>query len=246
MTRFKTEDVLSVTTGILMGEIGGVSSGTRSSETMSVRDRVPTLEKEIGMLGSDLARWRDEMGLTQPFAAKLLGLSGSTINQYEMAADKPLPRVVALACAALKAKVAPYAATDVELAELDLTRREAMLPPRRGPIPRIVAEKRLAEVLELLDQGMTQAEAGRRLGLNPPVVSRMLARSRKGRSPHFWTERETAIVAEHYPLGGADAVQAFLPHRTVSAIHGKAFKLGLVRDRAAVADSHGEPDEVLE
>lgn len=42
-----------------------------------------------------------------------------------------------------------------------------------------------------------------------------------------WTTRELAIVREHYPSGGIDAVLAQLPHRTRSAVYNKANTLGV-------------------
>lgn len=40
----------------------------------------------------------------------------------------------------------------------------------------------------------------------------------------FWTTSEIATVKAHYPTGGAKAVKALLPHRTIGAIYQQAQK----------------------
>ena len=63
------------------------------------------------MTPEDFRQWRSAMGMTQQQAAGMLGLSKSTIELYESGKrrdnDQPveIPRVVALACAALRREV---------------------------------------------------------------------------------------------------------------------------------------------
>ncbi|MET4636133.1 helix-turn-helix domain-containing protein [Kaistia defluvii] len=57
--------------------------------------------------------WRDEMGMTQSQAADALGVARGTILNYESGSRRDdgrpvaIPKTVALACAALRAGLAP-------------------------------------------------------------------------------------------------------------------------------------------
>ncbi|UPJ55384.1 hypothetical protein [Bradyrhizobium sp. 192] len=51
------------------------------------------------------------------------------------------------------------------------------------------------------------------------------------RHERFWTEEENAIIKAHYPNGGAAAVLARLPSRTLSGVYGQAKKLGAAATR---------------
>lgn len=66
------------------------------------------------MTPTDFKNWRKAMGLTQAKAAEVLDLSPSTIEFYEAGkrrgsgAPAPIPRTVALACAALAAGIGEW------------------------------------------------------------------------------------------------------------------------------------------
>lgn len=47
------------------------------------------------------------------------------------------------------------------------------------------------------------------------------------RAPKAWTERDVALLREHYPGGGVKAVSRHLPQRTAGAIYEKAKQLGV-------------------
>lgn len=51
------------------------------------------------------------------------------------------------------------------------------------------------------------------------------------RHERFWTDPEIAIVKEHYPNGGAAAVLARLPKRSLLSVYVQAQKLGLAAER---------------
>jgi DNA-binding XRE family transcriptional regulator len=54
------------------------------------------------MTGATLKAFREQrMGYTQAQLADALGISRKTLGTYEAEPDKPVPRVVVLACAAL-------------------------------------------------------------------------------------------------------------------------------------------------
>lgn len=65
------------------------------------------------MTPEQLKAWRKDMGLIQANAAKALGLSKDTIVTYEGGVNRKtgepvvIPRVVALACAAVRAGLDP-------------------------------------------------------------------------------------------------------------------------------------------
>lgn len=193
------------------------------------------------MLGSHLRLWREELALSQVYAARLLGIAASTLRGYEHGRDQPIPRPLAFACAAIKAKLMPYMATGEEQAEIArlLTEAKAI---RRGPKPPGVEAERIAAVTALLDKGMTQAEAAVALGVSEPVVSRMLGRHNQRRERAGpWSEKETAAITEAYPAGGLERCEALLPGRSKLAIYMKAHKMGLTARRAAeeVVESDG-------
>lgn len=48
---------------------------------------------------------------------------------------------------------------------------------------------------------------------------------------YHWTNKEAAVVANHYPTGGVKACLPLLPHRTKSAIYQQAKHLGLVEKK---------------
>ncbi len=54
------------------------------------------------MTSSDFLAWRRRLGVTRAVAASLLGLSVRCLAHYE-AADRPVPRVVELACERVEA-----------------------------------------------------------------------------------------------------------------------------------------------
>jgi len=65
------------------------------------------------MKPEDFKHWRKKMGLTQAQAAKVLGLSKPTIENYDKGVRSSgeafqIPHVVALACAALWHKIEPW------------------------------------------------------------------------------------------------------------------------------------------
>lgn len=45
---------------------------------------------------------------------------------------------------------------------------------------------------------------------------------------YFWTNKERAIIAEHYPTGGAEACVPHLPRRTKRSIYQQARKMGIM------------------
>ena len=51
-------------------------------------------------------------------------------------------------------------------------------------------------------------------------------------SSYFWRCTEDAVVRREYPAGGAKAVAAFLPARSLNAIYDRAALLGLRRPGA--------------
>lgn len=66
------------------------------------------------MKNENFKQWRENLGITQSEAAKLLGLGRSTIIQYEQGyrrgankAQVEIPKSIALACAALSAGLEP-------------------------------------------------------------------------------------------------------------------------------------------
>lgn len=73
------------------------------------------------MTPDDFKAWRNRMDFTQQQAADALGLSRDTIANYERGSRREdnrlveIPRVVALACAAVIAGAKPYKATEEEL-----------------------------------------------------------------------------------------------------------------------------------
>ena len=60
------------------------------------------------MTHEDFKNWRKKMGLTQQQAADVLGLSKATIENYDKGRPVVIPRVVALACAAIEHKLEPF------------------------------------------------------------------------------------------------------------------------------------------
>ena len=66
------------------------------------------------MTHEDFKNWRNKMGPTQQQAADVLGLSKATIENYDKGVRREdgrpvvIPRVVALACAAIEHKLAPF------------------------------------------------------------------------------------------------------------------------------------------
>ncbi len=66
------------------------------------------------MTHEDFKNWRKKMGLTQQQAADVLGLSKATIENYDKGVRREdgrpvvIPRVVALACAAIEHKLEPF------------------------------------------------------------------------------------------------------------------------------------------
>ena len=65
------------------------------------------------MTGDDMKAWRATMGMSRPAAAKALGISPKTIENYErghrVEDGRPvvIPRSIALACAAVYHRLAP-------------------------------------------------------------------------------------------------------------------------------------------
>jgi transcriptional regulator with XRE-family HTH domain len=60
-----------------------------------------------GMTGDQMRAWRKRLDLHQAEAAARLGLSSRSIQLYE-AGEQPVPRSVALACAALELGLEAY------------------------------------------------------------------------------------------------------------------------------------------
>lgn len=46
-------------------------------------------------------------------------------------------------------------------------------------------------------------------------------------SPRFWTEAESEIMRQHYPVSGAQGCLALLPGRLLAGVYGQAKKMGL-------------------
>lgn len=70
-----------------------------------------TDDTEGRISGADFTAWRASLGLNKQDAARALGISANSIPTYEASGG---PRTVALACAALAARLGPYSA---EIAE---------------------------------------------------------------------------------------------------------------------------------
>lgn len=87
------------------------------------------------MTAEDFKAWREQLGLSQIKAAKVLGLSRSTVNLYELGnrwdEGRPveIPRVVALACAAIFHRLEPWG--EVTTAE-DKSGAEEVISRRRS------------------------------------------------------------------------------------------------------------------
>jgi len=66
------------------------------------------------MTPRDFKNWRKQMGFTQQQAAEALGLSKATIENYDKGVRREdgrpviIPRVVALACAAIANNIEPF------------------------------------------------------------------------------------------------------------------------------------------
>jgi transcriptional regulator with XRE-family HTH domain len=58
------------------------------------------------MTSDSFVRWRISLGITQIEAAKALGCSRTTLAAYENGKSK-IPRYIALACAAIVARLRP-------------------------------------------------------------------------------------------------------------------------------------------
>lgn len=58
------------------------------------------------MTGEDFKAWRKRVGKTQQQAADAIGITKRSVQLYE-ADDQPVPRTVALACAAIEAGLEP-------------------------------------------------------------------------------------------------------------------------------------------
>lgn len=52
------------------------------------------------------------------------------------------------------------------------------------------------------------------------------------RSPRLWSDSDIAVMKEWYPKGGAPAVLARLPHKTLSGVYNRAQILGLTSGRS--------------
>jgi DNA-binding transcriptional regulator YdaS (Cro superfamily) len=71
--------------------------------------------EEAQVIGSELIAWRMRLALLQKDAAAMLGISVSTLGQYERGVVRraggdavEIPRAVALACSAIAAGLPPY------------------------------------------------------------------------------------------------------------------------------------------
>lgn len=66
------------------------------------------------MSPDDFRAWRKRLGLTQAMAAQAIGISTSQLTNYELGINRgsgrpsPIPRTVALACAAVAAGLEPW------------------------------------------------------------------------------------------------------------------------------------------
>lgn len=65
------------------------------------------------------------------------------------------------------------------------------------------------------------------------------------KAPRF-TPAEIAVLREHYPEGGVEAVHQHLPHRTWRSIYTKACKLGIHSNRKSACRKSALPPEHLE
>lgn len=65
------------------------------------------------------------------------------------------------------------------------------------------------------------------------------------KTPRF-TPAEIALLREHYPEGGVEAVHQHLPHRTWRSIYTKACKLGIHSNRKSSCRKSAMPPEHLE
>jgi hypothetical protein len=59
-------------------------------------------------------------------------------------------------------------------------------------------------------------------------------------APRYWRTSEERTLREHYPAGGADAVQALLPHRSRDTIRMRARALGVRSHRGSRAAQGGK------
>lgn len=65
------------------------------------------------MTGAELTEWRKRMKLTKVAAAAALGLGRNSIPRFE-SGEYPVPKTVALACAAISFGLPPYGSPEVD------------------------------------------------------------------------------------------------------------------------------------
>ena len=70
------------------------------------------------MTPADLAAWKAHMGLINVTAAEALGVDRSSVARW-LAGETPIPRTVALACAALAAGLGPWEARAIPAIPVD-------------------------------------------------------------------------------------------------------------------------------
>lgn len=67
-----------------------------------------TKARKIIFNGKALLGWRDRMGFSQRDACEALGCSRGALGGWENGTQKPIPRYIGLACAALALGMEPY------------------------------------------------------------------------------------------------------------------------------------------